>query len=666
MKKISLIILLLLLFASSLLAQEKYMIYFKDKGSLAKETLSKSNSVQTIAEKTLSKRSIERRKKNLGENFFTFEDLPLENSYIQKLQELDVIIIHKLKWFNAVSAYLNDEQFLELNSIPFIKKIENVKTLRSKKVISSEDPSNNELKKSSSDNTTYDYGPSLNQNLLSDIPAVHDLGITGEGVVIGLLDSGFEWKPRLSLQNAKVIAEHDFVFHDNITSNELEDTSIQHNHGTSVFSILAGFHDGNLIGPSFNSEFILAKTEYVPTETHLEEDNYAAALEWMDSIGVDITTSSLGYNYDFEEYGEESYTYEDMDGRTTVVTKAAELAFKKGIVTITSAGNEGNEPWRYVGAPADGKNIISVGAVTSSNFTASYSSRGPTFDGRIKPEVLAQGTYTYAATVGGIDTYTSGQKGTSFSAPIVAGIAGLLLSAHPHLTNIQVRNIFLESSDNVDSPDTNRGYGLLSAIKAITYPNLNWDGSKYNLTKMFDGVTSIKDGIVNLNIEPSTEITMVNQGNNKFTAELPILTNDNKYELHFTYTDESNTLHRIPSDKNYKLNYGDLNIDLVLTDVKVIDKVPQEFSLSQNYPNPFNPTTTIEYSVPNVETSKDLSVQLKVFNVLGQEVATLINGIKLPGQHNVKFDSSNLSSGIYFYRLTSGNFSATKKMIYLR
>ncbi|MCP5063153.1 MAG: S8 family serine peptidase [Ignavibacteriae bacterium] len=658
MKKSSLNILVLLLFASSLLAQEKYMIYFKDKGSLAKESLSKSNSVQAIAEKTLSKRSIDRRKKNLGENYFTFEDLPLENSYIHELQNLDIKILNKLKWFNAVSAYLNDEQFLELNSKSFIEKIENVKTLRSKKVITSEVQPENELKKYSATSTTYSYGPSLIQNLLSDIPAVHDLGITGEGVVIGLLDSGFEWKPRVSLQNAKVIAEHDFVNNDTTTANG------SFSHGTSVFSILAGFHETFLIGPSFNSEFILAKTEYVPSETNVEEDNYAAALEWMDSIGVDITTSSLGYNI-FDK-GQSSYEYSDMDGETAVVTKAVELAFSKGIVTITSAGNEGNDPWKYVAAPADGKNIIAVGAVNSSNELANYSSRGPTFDGRIKPEVLAQGTSTYHATISGPVSYSASGSGTSYSAPIVAGIAGLLLSAHPHLTNVQVRNILLESSANVASPDTSRGYGLLSAIKAITYPNLYWDGSKFNLTKMFDNTTSVKDNIVNLKIEPSTEITLVNQGNNKFTTELPNLTNGNEYELYFTYSDESNTLHRIPADKNYKLNYGNLSIDLILTDVGIIEGIPQDFSLSQNYPNPFNPTTTIEYSVPNVESSKGFSIQLKVFNILGQEVGTLVNGIKLPGKHTVKFDSSNLSSGIYFYQLTSGSFLETKKMIYLR
>ncbi len=182
----------------------------------------------------------------------------------------------------------------------------------------------------------------LHRMNLSHIPAVHDMGITGEGVRIGILDTGFDWENHISLSGRTVIAEYDFVYNDFETANDEFDESFQqHNHGTSVFSIMAGFDEGNLIGPAFNSEFVLAKTEYLPKEIHAEEDNYAAALEWMDSIGVDITSSSLGYSYGFEDYGEVSYTYEDMDGKTTIVTKAAELAFDRGIVVITSAGNEG-------------------------------------------------------------------------------------------------------------------------------------------------------------------------------------------------------------------------------------------------------------------------------------------------------------------------------------
>ena len=157
---------------------------------------------------------------------------------------------------------------------------------------------------------------------LSDVPIVHSKNINGNEVIIGILDTGFDWKLHNSLKDRNVIAEYDFIFDDSVTANQPGDSPSQDSHGTYVFSIIAGFADSILIGPAYNSSFILAKTEDVRSETHIEEDNYAAALIWMESLGVDITTSSLGYNIFDSGY---SYNYSDMDGRTTIVTKAAEL-----------------------------------------------------------------------------------------------------------------------------------------------------------------------------------------------------------------------------------------------------------------------------------------------------------------------------------------------------
>ncbi len=659
---------------STLLAQEKYLIYFKDKGNSAKEVLSKKNDIEELAKLTLSERSIERRKKNCGNKYFTYDDIPLSKVYLKELNKLNIKAINKLKWFNAVSAYLTEEQYNKLLTKSFIKKITRVKTLHYKKD-TSEKELHRSLAKAKSDELKYDYGASYIQNQLSQIPAVHNLDINGKGVIVGLLDAGFDWKNRKCFENLKVIAEHDFVNNDTVTNNGA------YGHGTAVLSIMAGFDEGELIGPAFNAEFVLTKTEYVPTETHLEEDNYAAALEWMDSIGVDITSSSLGYN-EFDK-GEESYTYQDMDGQTTIVTKAAEKAFSKGILVITSAGNEGNQKWRHITAPADGFNVVAVGAVNSDSTRTIFSSIGPTYDGRLKPEVVAQGANVYHE-----NFYNEGYSygsGTSYSAPIVAGIAAQLLSAYPHLTNTQARNILFESCNNVTSPNDSIGYGILNAKKVLTFPNIENVNGKYFLNKKFEQKYLSNQIWILYYYNYSDHISVGKLDSNEngtYRIEIPkAFTND---VLSFAYEirDGNNLIHREPEKGFYKWRFteGDVHLNLNVPEIIII---PTNYNLSQNFPNPFGnsnadniATTTIKYSIPSFIVSADTwqasqgtvsqHVNIKVYNILGQEVATLVNEEKLPGIYTITFDASGLASGIYFYRLTVKDYSETKKMIYLR
>lgn len=657
------ILAILILSFSTALAQEKYMIYLKDKGKYAQEILSKSSSKKIIAKKVLSEKSIERRKKNLGENYFTFQDLPVNNNYINILNDLGIKIENKLKWFNAVSAYLSKDQVTQIKLFPFVKKIEKVKELRSTKPFDKNRELNNSLLKTSSENM-YEYGSSLTQNNLSDIPKIHNMGFTGEGVIIGLLDTGFDWKEHNSLKDRNVISEKDFINKDNITRNEPgQDVSSQHNHGTSVFSIVGGFDEGNLIGPAFNASYVLAKTEYVPSETHLEEDNYAAALEWMDSIGVDITSSSLGYSeFDDSVF---SYTYKDMDGKTTIVTKAAEMAFDRGLVIITSAGNEGNSAWRYITAPGDGFNTLTIGAVSSANIITSFSSEGPTFDGRIKPEIVAMGSGVVNARAGSSDTYSTG-SGTSFSAPIAAGIAGLLLSAHPHLTNRQVRKIMIASGDNFNNPDNERGYGLISAVRALTYPNLEALDGGFRVHKLFtdstlQNVSTIKvlfqkegDDFVEVK-----EMTKDERG--IYITNLPSLNSEQKIKFSFDLLDAGgNIIGTEPTEGTYTWYFGDPISDILL-EVKDSPTIPENHKLYQNYPNPFNPTTKINYYLNSSE-----KVTIKVFNILGQEIITLVDEVKDAGLHQVLFSANNISPGVYFYQMKAGNFKQTKKLMVLK
>ena len=656
MRKIIFAVCVVVLTTFSLNAQQKYLVYFKDKGITKQTSLQKSSLAYQEAVQSLSERSIERRKKHLGEeNFITFEDVPLYQPYIESLETTGAKIWNKLKWFNAVSLYADENQIAKISSLPFVEKVEEVKSLSYQNENIKEQPEKS-LSKTASTNEalSYNYGPSYVQYALSDIPQVHAKGITGDSVVIGILDSGFRWKLIESLSSRKVLAEYDFVFHDNNTANEANDVNGQDGHGTSIFSIIGGFKEGSIVSPAFNASFILAKTEDINSETHIEEDNYAAALQWMDSIGVDITTSSLGYNeFDPSTF---SYTYADMNGNTTIITKAAELAFTQfGISTFTSAGNDGAGSWHYIGAPADGFNMMAVGAVTSSNVKASFSSFGPTYDGRIKPEVVTQGVSVYGASVSGTSTNVYGYgSGTSDACPIAAGVAAQLLSLYPHLTNVQIRKILLATSGNAASPNNSIGYGLVSALKAITYPNLQKVGQTFIVNKCFEKENIMAQTVVLHLVQGAQTFDLPMSLGQKgiYSSNLSSYNEGDALEFYFSYTDSNLTSLREPAVGRYSIT-------------SINEHVPDAYGLEQNYPNPFNPSTRIWYSIQSSG-----FISLKVYDLLGNEVTTLVNEEKTPGKYHVEFQSiignKLLASGVYFYVLRIGDRVEAKKMVLLK
>lgn len=644
--------------------QTKYFIYFKNKGVEREERLLKSNPLYKSAIALLSEKSIERRIKNMGEEeFITYEDLPIPEDYVSQIEKLGVKIENKLRWFNAITSYLTDREKEEILNFPFVDKIELVK----KFVFRSPDLENpTTFLKQSSSSYLFDYGPSFDQLQLSDVPAVHTKGITGADVLIGLLDTGFNWKNHESLRDANVIAEYDFIFHDLSTEDDSLDAPAQHNHGTLVFSIIGGFKEGSLIGAAFGSDFILAKTEDIRSEKHIEEDNYAAALEWMEGYGVDVTSSSLGYStFDSPEF---SYTYKDMDGKTTIVTRAAELAFRRGVVTVTSAGNEGNNSWRYIIAPADGINILGIGAVDNNNQEASFSSRGPTYDGRIKPDVVTQGVSVYCANASNFSGYITA-SGTSVAAPTASGIAALLLSAHPYLKNTQVRNILLETSDNSLEPNNDRGYGLISAVKAIEFPNLQKVGGTYSLNKIFLNNENIDPQTVNIYYSNNGVDYITKQmeydGNLRYTYKLPFLFNDDLVEFYFSYSDLNGTVFREPVNNNYKFYYGSLEIYLNLNPQMTYT----DYIVSEPYPNPFYPVLNTFTSI-SIKSSGNENLTIRIIDPLGQQVSyysTVTNNDEYRFDWYGKLDNGVLvASGVYYLLIDLNGKKFTRNLVLLR
>lgn len=645
-------------------SQTKYLIYFKDKGINPDQRLSKTSLLYQESLNHLSKKCIERRIKNMGEdNIITYEDIPIKSEYITQLKNSGIKIVNKLNWFNAVSAYLTSSQKNQISDLSFVKIIEPVRTLWFK---DDKIPSNNYLYKTVSDNP-YNYGASYDQLSLCNIPIVQRKGITGDSVIIGILDTGFRWKDHESLDSRKVLAEYDFVFHDSITANQSGDVPGQDSHGTYVFSIVGGFKDSSMIGASFNSSFILSKTEDIRSETHVEEDNYAAALEWMEGLGVDITTSSLGYNiFDDSTY---SYSYSDMNGNTTIITKAINLAFNRGVVTLSAAGNEGNTSWHYIDAPADAFNVLAVGAVDRSNIVAGFSSRGPTFDGRIKPDVTALGVSVYGASTAGFNLYNYA-SGTSAATPIAAGVAGLLLSAHSYLKNTQVRSILIETAGNSESPNNDIGYGLLSAVKAVNFPNLEkLFNNVYRLHKTFISDHSVNPNTVKLYYSTDqsnfTENSLLNINKLNFAFDFPILPDNNQVDFYFTFSDSTGVNYREPSNNYYKFLYGQLDVAFNLE-----LKVPFDYGeVSDVYPNPYMPLLHTRAKL-NYKASKGENVSVNIIDAVGQSVREL--NYKAGANNNIiEWDGKNnkgetVASGVYFFLIKIGNNKYGKKVVLLK
>lgn len=653
--------------SSFLLPQQKYFIYFKDKGFDNKNSLNKSSLLYKEAVNSLSPKAIERRLKTIGEEIVTYDDLPVNRDYIDQLEKNEIKIVHQLSWFNAVSAILSDEQIEKVKSLLFVKSIEPVKKLY---FVNDElDESNPERLVENylykiSDNLSLTYGNSYKQLNLSDIPFIHSKGIDGSGVIVGLLDSGFDWKKHESLTDRNVIAEFDFIFNDTVTANETDDSPIQDRHGTLIFSLIGGFKDSVLIGAAFNSSYLLAKTEDVRSETHIEEDNYAAALIWMESLGVDITSSSLGYNTFDSGY---SYTYNDMDGETAIVTKAAELSFQRGVSTFTSAGNEGNTSWRYITAPADGFNIIAVGAVNEFGTVASFSSTGPTFDGRIKPDLAAYGVSGFGAIAGTISSYGTA-SGTSISSPIAAGVAALLLSAHPHLDNTQIRSILLETSSNSQSPNNQIGYGIISAKKSIEFPNIRKSGNTFEIIKtIFDkGVdpqtVQLAYGFDDIMIPPSS---MTNFSEYYYSFELPQISPGKEVEFYISYADSLDNNYRVPESGFFKFFYGLKIISLNLNPVEP----GFEDEISDFFPNPFQAKSDKSVSIYFSSVGNE-EFTITITDVIGRKVFDY-SKITSFGQNSFSWNGKTndgylCASGVYLALIKIGDQQYSKKIILIK
>ncbi len=421
-------------------AAKKYWLFFTDKQGATESVF--------VHPKALKRRALR------GNGVAPELDLPVSPRYIAILRRQGIQPIVQSRWLNAVTAYLTPEQQETVHSLPFVRSIRPVARF-----------AQTPLPISTSTAKMYQdpYGPSAFQlAFINALPPLKN-GYQGKGIRIGFLDTAF-WLSHPALihlsESGRLIATYDFVY-------DREDVSEGHPHGTMTSSTTLGYAPEHLIGPAYGAELLAAHTEYAPTETNQEEDWFVAGMEWMERMGADVVNVSLGYSV-FDE-GQRSYTYADMDGDTALPTIAADRAAQLGVIVVVSAGNEGGcgspqHCWYYITSPADGDSVITVGAVRPDSTLASFSSRGPTADGRIKPDVVALGVSVYVAYPPDAYVYASG---TSFSAPLTTGVVAQMLQANPSLGPIEVRDILRATASQADHPDNEMGWGIINADAAV-------------------------------------------------------------------------------------------------------------------------------------------------------------------------------------------------------
>ncbi|HOV99308.1 MAG TPA: S8 family serine peptidase [Bacteroidota bacterium] len=687
---IPLALLLLLISNTSLLDAQKKWIFLQG---------GKSVSQTTAQELEISKRALERRAKTLPSDKLIDEyDIPVSQDAIRMIEQTGAKVNAVSRWLNAVSVTATNEQMASIQSLPIVSKVRAVAKSR-------REPPDMQMVESLKRSDAYlpedsHYGDSRSQVASVNAIPLHQAGVTGKNAIIGMLDDGFNnHRTHAALKSIKVLGEYDFVQDDSSTSLAYGEYGKQGMHGAATLSVLGGYAEGKLIGVAYGASFYLAKTEIDSIEVQEDEDNFIEGLEWLERQGVDLVSTSLGYD-DFDpsrqydngngKYDEGDITYSMKDGKTAPTTQAVQVAVRKGLLVVVSAGNErwpkkdtiiqrdsdGNITGIYWGqkqgtgsitTPADADSILAVGATYSYGKLAAFSSTGPTADGRIKPDVVAQGSLICAVDGGSTAGYFSSWSGTSFAAPLVAGAAALILSAHPSATAMEIRDAILATAHAITdtmagagiSPNNYYGYGSVDAYEAALLLGPIVSDSP-TCTKIDSGyivnvVILSKNKLVEDSLfyfyrfdasSPYRQSRLTRVVDSLYTCFVPSSSQGGFPDGYFFVIDTAGKSEQQP-----------LEID---------ELIPQQFMLYQNYPNPFNSNTTILFDMP-----QECEGELVIFNILGQRVKTLYSGAIPAARNSKQWDGTDdhgqrVASGIYFYRLKTKSSVVTRKMLYLK
>lgn len=475
------------------IAPNKYWVQFTDK----------NDSPYSInrPEEFLSERSIQRRQ------FYGIAideyDIPVNPSYLQAVAEIGADILNPSKWLNGVTVMTTDPAIIAaIENLPFVASVRGCSDEPFKQMIKEKMYFDHEFYQPLNENNNYRefYGSAYPQiNQLNGI-ALHDSGYQGQDMLIGICDGGFDGADTHEVFDSiraggRLLGTRDFVDHSTVY--------VRSGHGTSVWSLMGGYIPNVYVGTAPLASYFLCRTEDTNSENVIEEYNWVSGAEFLDSLGVDVINSSLGYViFDDPQW---NHVYEDMDGNTCVITTGAEIACSRGILCVNSAGNDGdNNDYPYIGAPADGEHVLTVGAVGTDGHRAFFSSIGPTCDGRIKPDVMAHGYGTTVANPRG--GYYEG-SGTSFSSPVMAGMVACLWQAHREKTADEIRESLRQNANYTSNPNNEYGYGIPDFMAALDYLDVedNVIADNHSLISVFPNPSN---GNVNVNLSSEESITV--------------------------------------------------------------------------------------------------------------------------------------------------------------
>lgn len=400
-------------------------------------------------------------------------DFPITPRYIDSIRSAGaVIVLNESRWLNQVSIQTTDAAALQkINSFTFVQAVSPIAARISGRAGSGKKEVANHLPKTKPATTVnsyrtaadfYSYGQSYNQVHIHNGEFLHNIGLRGEGIIIGILDAGFRNYTTLRAfdsvnMNGQVLGTYDFVAGE--TSVTEDDT-----HGMHCFSIIASNIPGQFVGTAPKASFYLFRSEDPSSEYPIEEHNWVVAAERVDSAGGDMISSSLGYSIAMSD-PVFNHTYAEMNGNTTIAARGADLGAKKGLLIVNSVGNDGNNSsYRYLSSPADGDSVMAVGAVTKDSIPAAFSSYGPSSDGQVKPDVASVGVSTVHFTAS--NTVGAG-NGTSYSCPNIAGLAACLWQGFREYDNMKIINALRQAGSKASAPDNRIGYGIPDVKKAV-------------------------------------------------------------------------------------------------------------------------------------------------------------------------------------------------------